>query len=142
LTYIQIQNIINYVNEQTSTSSIPLSHISNSEDIISEDDKSLLKTEVGIPIESHVSDSSKEINVSPENQMSVSTSPPYENKSRPPISILHEDPKEKQKFLIKMNHEYSFAYSDIGFLLSVQLSALYLVEVKYDMPNQKYAELP
>jgi len=52
-------------------------------------------TEVSISTESPVSDL-------PKNQISESAPPPYENKTRPPISILPEDPKEKRKCVIKM----------------------------------------
>ncbi|CAG8820889.1 28515_t:CDS:2, partial [Gigaspora margarita] len=75
------------------TLSIPLSHTSssvttssNSIDDISKKVVSLPETEVSISTESHVSNSL----------------PPYENKTRLPISILPEDPKEKQKHVIKM----------------------------------------
>lgn len=43
-----------------------------------------------------------ETEVSPENQMTVSASPPYENKTRPPISILPSNPAEKREHVIKM----------------------------------------
>ncbi|KAF0465756.1 hypothetical protein F8M41_026204 [Gigaspora margarita] len=76
-------------NEETEVSTITIpsiqsSHTSNSEDEISEKVKSL---PVSISTESHIFDSSKaEVNVvpkkvSPENQMNVSASPPYENKT-------------------------------------------------------------
>ncbi|CAG8533041.1 15446_t:CDS:2 [Racocetra fulgida] len=55
LSYTQIQNIINYVNKRTSNSNIPLIKKTLEEDIITENSKSLLETEVGIPIESHIS---------------------------------------------------------------------------------------
>ncbi|RHZ87881.1 hypothetical protein Glove_29g91 [Diversispora epigaea] len=78
------------------------------------------------PTESHVSDSSKaEVDVMPkkvssENRISVSASPSCENKTRPPISVLPEDPEEKQKHVIKMALEqipslslkYSNEYGD------------------------------
>ncbi|CAG8802205.1 16814_t:CDS:2, partial [Dentiscutata erythropus] len=54
LSYTQIQNIINYVNERTSNSNIPLTKKTLKEDIITEDGKLSLETEVGIPIESYV----------------------------------------------------------------------------------------
>ncbi|CAG8731306.1 15360_t:CDS:2, partial [Acaulospora morrowiae] len=70
------------------------------------------ETRVSISTESHVSDSSKaKVNVvtkkvSPENQISVSASPPHENKTLPPISVLPDDPQEKQKHVIEMSLEW------------------------------------
>ncbi|CAG8545342.1 7541_t:CDS:10, partial [Acaulospora morrowiae] len=85
-----------------------IEEVSRNEDAIESESLPETETKVSISTESHVSDSSKaEVNVvpkkfSPENQMSVSASPPYENKTRPPISILPEDPKEKRKHGITM----------------------------------------
>ncbi|CAG8735970.1 770_t:CDS:2, partial [Cetraspora pellucida] len=55
LSYTQIQNIINYVNKWTFDSNISLTKKTLEEDIITEDGKQSLKTEVGISIKSHVS---------------------------------------------------------------------------------------
>ncbi|CAG8790634.1 27398_t:CDS:2, partial [Gigaspora margarita] len=71
-TYIQIQNIINYVNEQTSTFSIPLSHTSILEGAVKNDVKSLPEVRI-LPIDKNASE-----------------------KSRLPISTLPKDPEEKR----------------------------------------------
>ncbi|CAG8551144.1 4278_t:CDS:2, partial [Cetraspora pellucida] len=55
LSYTQIQNIINYINERTFDSNIPLTKKILKKDIITENGKQLLETEMGIPIKSHVS---------------------------------------------------------------------------------------
>ncbi|CAG8755113.1 12129_t:CDS:2, partial [Racocetra fulgida] len=55
LSYTQIQNIINYVSERISDSNIPPTKKTLEEDIITENGKQSLETEVGIPIKSHVS---------------------------------------------------------------------------------------
>ncbi|CAG8844905.1 21326_t:CDS:1, partial [Gigaspora margarita] len=49
----------NFKVSQSTTPSIPLSHISNLENEISEEDKSLLKVEVSISSETYVSNLSK-----------------------------------------------------------------------------------